>query len=125
MRIFFAFLQKRRPNRYCFREEHLVFHMQIFSLMCQSVKLLSKVAVQNIGCVSTYFCGEHKNNRNILKPGTSQKEPKPTETTQNNCEMTRYDPKVHNWGNLEFFTSVRCLNFEPKCPNLRILGKEV
>ena len=43
--VFFAFLGKRRRNRYCLREEKLVFHMQIFSLMWQSVNLFWKIAV--------------------------------------------------------------------------------
>ena len=43
---FFAFLEKRKPNRYCLLEENLVFHLQIFSLMCQSVNLSWKIAVR-------------------------------------------------------------------------------
>ena len=60
-RVFFAFLEKRRPNRYWLWEENLVFHMQIFILMCQSIHLFSKIAVQNVDWDSPYFCGGHKN----------------------------------------------------------------
>ena len=38
-RVFFAFLEKKRPNNYSLWKENLVFHMSIFSLMCQSVNL--------------------------------------------------------------------------------------
>ena len=51
---------KIRPNKYCLREVNLVFHMYIFSLMCQSVNLFRKIAVSNIGCVFVYFCGGNK-----------------------------------------------------------------
>ena len=37
--VFFAFLEKRRPKKYFLQEVNLVFHMQILSLMCQSVNL--------------------------------------------------------------------------------------
>ena len=30
-------------------------------MICQSVNLVWKVAVRNVGCVSAYFCGGHKN----------------------------------------------------------------
>ena len=36
--------------------------MHVFSLMGQKVYLVSKIAVQNVGCVFAYFCGGHKNN---------------------------------------------------------------
>ena len=41
---FFAFLEKKRPNRYCLWEENLVykFCIQISGLMCQNVKLFWK-----------------------------------------------------------------------------------
>ena len=40
--VFFAFLKKRRPNKYCLWEVNLIkfnSYMQIFSLICQSVNL--------------------------------------------------------------------------------------
>ena len=61
----------------------------------------------------------------LLKPGTSQNEPKPAKTTPQNCETTRNDPKFENWGNLKFSTSFRFSNLEPKYPNLGILGQKV
>ena len=51
--------------------------------------------------------------------------PRTCQTTQKNCETTRNDPKLQKWGNLEFFVSFHFSNFEPKSPNLGILGKEV
>ena len=67
----------------------------------------------------------------LLKPGISQKDPKTAETTQNQSKRPkklqndRSDPKFQNWGNLKFSTSFRSANFEPKCPNLGILGRKV
>ena len=43
VRVFFQFLDKRRPNRYWSWEENLIFHMKTFSLTCQSVNLFSKM----------------------------------------------------------------------------------
>ena len=60
----------------------------------------------------------------LLKPGTSQSEPKPAKTSwnqpkqpeasRNDPQKLRNDQKFWNWGNLEFPTSFRYLNFEPK-----------
>ena len=61
----------------------------------------------------------------LLKPRTSQNKPKPVGTTQKSCETTRNHPKSQNWGNSNFSTSFHFSNFEPKCRNLGILGKEV
>ena len=40
----------------------LVFLYVDSCLMYQSFNILGKIAVKNIGCVSAYFCGGHKNN---------------------------------------------------------------
>ena len=40
--VFFAFLEKRRPEKYCLLEVNLVYHIQIFSLVCKSVNLFEK-----------------------------------------------------------------------------------
>ena len=68
----------------------------------------------------------------LLKPGASQNELKPDKTSrsqpkqpQKNNKTTRNDTKFQNWGNLEFSTSFPFSNFEPKYPNLRILGQKV
>ena len=45
VQAFFKFPEKKRPNGSWLWEENLVFHMQIFSVMCLSVNLFSKVAV--------------------------------------------------------------------------------
>ena len=36
--------------------------MSIVSSMCQSVNTPGKIAIQNVGCFFTFFCGGHKNN---------------------------------------------------------------
>ena len=64
--VFFVLLARRRPNKYFLREVNLGFNMYIFSLICQSVYLLWKIAVQNIGCVSACFGGGNKNNLRSL-----------------------------------------------------------
>ena len=56
---------------------------------------------------------------------TGQNKPKPAETTAQKCETTRNDSKVQNWGNLGFPTRFCFSNFQPKCPNLGILGQEI
>ena len=71
----------------------------------------------------------------LLKPGTNRNEPKsaktnrnqskPAETTQKNCETTRSDPNLQNWGNLEFFASFRFSNIKPKCLNCGILDQKI
>ena len=43
--VLFAFLEKRRPNKYCLREVNLVSCMQIFSLICQCVNLVWNIVV--------------------------------------------------------------------------------
>ena len=50
----------------------------------------------------------------LLKPVTSQNEPKPAKTSQINCKTTWNDPKFQNLGNLKFSTSFRFSNFELK-----------
>ena len=71
----------------------------------------------------------------LLKPRTSQNQPKrhdttsrndlkPAKTTLKNCETTQSDPEFQHWRNLEFSTSLGFSNFKPKCPNLRISGKK-
>ena len=59
-----------------------------------------------------------------MRPKTSQNKPKPAETTQKS-KTTRNDPKFQNWGNLEFSTTFRFSNFEPKCQNFGVLGQKV
>ena len=55
----------------------------------------------------------------------SWNEPKRAKTSWNNPKKLRNDPKYQNWGNLEFPTSFRYLNFEPKYRNLGILDQKV
>ena len=59
---FFAFLEVRRLNKYCLREENLVVFMNIFDLLWESADLSWKTRVENVGCALAYFCGGHKNN---------------------------------------------------------------
>ena len=40
--FFFAFLEKRRPNRYCLQNENLVFYLKMFNLICQSIIFLAR-----------------------------------------------------------------------------------
>ena len=54
--------EKRRPNKYCLWEVNLFFCILIVILICQSVDLSRKIAVQNAGRIFAYFCGGHKNN---------------------------------------------------------------
>ena len=54
--------EKRRPNKYCLWEVNLFFCILIVILICQSVDLSRKIAVQNAGRIFAYFCGENKNN---------------------------------------------------------------
>ena len=66
----------------------------------------------------------------LLKPRTSRRQSKQAEISRNDrkkkrSETTQNDANFKNWGNLEFSTSFGFSNFEPKCPNLGILGKEV
>ena len=74
----------------------------------------------------------------LLKPGTSQNEPKPAKTSRNsgndskstktnpkNCETTQNDPKFQISGNLKFPTCFRYLNFEHNCSNLGILDQNL
>ena len=68
----------------------------------------------------------------LLKFGTSQNEPNPSKTSQNqpkqlkkNCETTWNNPMLQKWGNLEFSTSFHFSNFESKCPNLGIFGEAI
>ena len=75
----------------------------------------------------------------LLKLGTSQNDPKPAKTSRNQPkrpENKQSNPnkivkqpettgKFKNLGNLQFSTSFRFSNFEPKCPNLGILGQEI
>ena len=67
----------------------------------------------------------------LLKSRTSRSQSKQAEISRNDrkkkkkCETTQNDANFKNWGNLEFSTSFGFSNFEPKCPNLGILGKEV
>ena len=74
--------------------------------------------------------------QHLLKPGTSQNDPKPAKTSRNsgndsklaktnpkNCETTQNGPKFQIWGNLKFPTSFRYLNFEQNCSNLGILDQ--
>ena len=58
----------------------------------------------------------------LLKPGTSQDEPKPAEASQNNPKELRNDPKFQNWGNIDFFTS-KFGHFGPKSINFLISTK--
>ena len=53
----------------------------------------------------------------------SQNEPKPAETTQK--KIAKRHEMTQIWGYLEFFTNFRFSHFEPKLPNLGILGQEV
>ena len=55
--LFSAFLERRTPWEFKLWAVNLDFSMYIFCLMCQSINLLGKVAVSNVGCVSAYFCG--------------------------------------------------------------------
>ena len=57
------------------------------------------------------LCIKDPLNSYLLKPETSQNNPKPAKTTQKNCETTWNDPKFQNWGNMEFSTSFRFSNF--------------
>lgn len=41
---------------------NLVFYMKRGSLMCHSVNVKWKIAVQNAGSDFAYFCGGHKKN---------------------------------------------------------------
>ena len=46
--------------------------------------------------------------------------------TRNMLKSAKNTPKkFKNWRNLEFSTSFRFLNFEPRYPKLGIFGKEV
>ena len=60
--VFFAFLEKRRPNNYCLWEVNLISYIQVFRWMCQNVNLVWNIVVWDIGCVFSYFYGGHKNN---------------------------------------------------------------
>ena len=48
-----------RPNKYCSWGN---FFLNVDSLMCHSVNLSWKIAVENAGRVLVYFSDEHKNN---------------------------------------------------------------
>ena len=41
----FAFLQRRRSNKYCFEEVKLISYIQLLSLMCQSANLVWNIVV--------------------------------------------------------------------------------
>ena len=43
--LLFAFLEKKKPNKYCLWEVNLNIYMKIFRLMYQSVKLSWKLAL--------------------------------------------------------------------------------
>ena len=68
-----------------------------------------------------------KTTRNQLKRAETgwKNDLKPAKTTQKNSETTWNDPKFENWENLQFSTSFWFPNFEPKYPNLGILGQKV
>ena len=55
----------------------------------------------------------------------SRNEPKTAKKTLRKYETATNDLKFQNWGNLGLSTIFHYLNFEPKCPNLDILGKKV
>ena len=56
VRVFFAFIEKRLPNKYYVSEVNLVSYMYVLSLIGQSVNLVWKIAVY----VFVYFCSGHK-----------------------------------------------------------------
>ena len=63
----------------------------------------------------------------LLKLGTGQNDPKPAKTSQNDPKKLRNDlkrAKISKLKKLEFFTSFRFSNFEPKGLNLCVLGQE-
>ena len=66
------------------------------------------------------------NTQNKLElPKTSQNERKPVKRTKTNQKDPKNWEMIHSCGNLEFSTSFCFWNFDPKCPNLGILGQEV
>ena len=80
----------------------------------------------------TDFFNVLTNTQNDLKlPKTSQNESKPVKETKiyrkdpENCETIQNNTQFQICGNLEFSTSFCFSNFDPKCPNLGILGQEV
>ena len=63
----------------------------------------------------------------LVKLRTGQNESKLPKSNRNDPQKLRSDvkrAKISELKNLEFFTSFRFSNFEPKCPNLGILDQE-
>ena len=61
----------------------------------------------------------------LIKLGASQNNLKPAQITKKNCETTWNDPEFQIWRNMEFSNTFHFSSFNPKCPNLGVLGQKV